>query len=773
MRRFILFGVALLLNVSALAQVRTTSYSLNSGDVGKNTYELKSTGEFESRTNLNIAGSKIESVLTGVIKGDHVVEFILQETSGSTSGKVVWKNGKALATQNGKEVAPEAPVKWAGVPIFAPFHPQLSSFFLKAYAKAKDKSKLQFLNPNAMALMEFPVALTTRTATVGGNPMPLQVLKVTVTGIGIDFVFSVQGFPLGMEVKVQKFSATLEGFNGIFEDPLAKYPELSQPTIAKVKRETLQASMRDGVKLATEVIRPDADGTYPVVLIRTPYGRAASAADGEFYAKRGYVLISQDVRGRGNSGGQWDPFNREVADGKDTLDWIVKQPWSDGKVGMIGGSYLGLVQWAAAVTHHPALKCIIPQVSPPDPTKNIPWDNGAFLLSGNVWWSRIVKDKDANMAAAQIGMAGVFNELKTLPLNRVDNAVFKVNIPFYDNWLTRDTLEKWPGAFRESQIPGVKIPIMHVSGVWDGDGIGTKLHWEAQRRSGGNQWLIFGPWEHGFNVKTKFADENYGAGSILELDSVYLRFFDTFLKDKEVNMAAQPRVRFFISGSNEWIESKDWPLPQSKRMTLYLAGGHALGKDSKGALAEKPGSGVDRYAYDPNKPRVRKADLEVDPAKASITIKKNEIPSGWAIYKSAPFVRNTVVTGPIEVKLSASTTGKDATFHAMLMEVMPDGALRMWQMPGTMRPTYATGKFVPLQPGKVISLTIRPWEAARQFKKGSRLALVITSDFFPQYARNPGTGEPDWKAKRLMATKHTIYKSAARPSSVSFQVLER
>lgn len=755
----------------AVAQRATTKYTFNGTPVGENEFEYKAAdGSFTSATNLNIAGTKIKSDFSGVIKQGSIVEFMLSESQGNVAGTITYKNGKVSAVQNGKPIGPETAVKWDGLPVFQPFHPQMARAYMPALLRSPNKTKLKFISPNAMTAQEFDVSVTRKNVTLAGKAVSVAFFKISVSGIGIEYAILADNSPVGMDVKVQKLSATTVGYEGVFEDPLAKYPELSQPTFAKVKREKMSTPMRDGAVLISEVVRPDAEGKFPTVLIRTPYGRAASAAEGDFYARRGFVLMSQDVRGKGDSTGLWDPFNAEVADGKDTLDWIQKQPWSDGGVGMIGGSYLGLVQWAAAVTHHPALKCIIPQVSPPDPMRNVPWDNGAFLLSGNVWWSRIVKDKNADMAAAGVGMASVFNQLKTTPIDQVDNQVFKVNIPFYDNWIQRDTIDKWKGAFRMDQIATVKIPVLHVSGVWDGDGIGTKLHWETLRKAKANQMLVFGPWEHGFNVKTKFADEDYGPGSILELDSLYLRFFDTHLKGKSVKLNEQPRVKYFVSGSNEWLTGNDWPLPASRRVTYYLSGQKANGGKSAGKLSAAAGSGTDVYAYDPNKPLVRQEDLEVDSAKASIVFKQKDLNDGMLLYASEPFGRDTIVSGPMEVNLTVSSTAKDATFHAMIVEQSTNGDCRIWQMPGTQRVTYTTGKFVPMTPGAKYKIKIMPWEGARRFRKGSRLALFVTSDMFPRFARNPGTGERDAVAKKLVAAKHTIYKAE---STVSFQILER
>lgn len=766
MKRVVLWLV-LSLAVSASAEVKHIKFTLSGGDAGDNSYETFAGGKFISTTKLKLGPQSLESTLTGVEKGGELVEWTLEESSGATKGKIVWKDNKALVEQSGKVVLKDHDAPWRGKGFFSPYHPLLAHLNLAVYEKATDKKKIQILNPNALTTIPLEPTLRQTTVEVGGKPMPVTLFTLKVTGIDIDFAFTRDKVPVGIRVAAQSFQGVVDGFEGVFVDPLAKYPELSQPTIRKVKHETLSAKMRDGVPLVSEVVRPDAEGKFPTILIRTPYGREASALEGEFYAKRGYVLVAQDVRGKGKSGGKFDPLNSEVADGKDTLDWITQQSWSDGKVGMIGGSYLAYVQWAAAVTHHPALKCIVPQVSPSDPMHNFPWDHGVFMLAPSLWWARIVKDQDADLTQAGRRLQGLIPALKALPITKVDDKAFGTDLPWFDEWVKRDTIEKWPGAFREDQVSQVKIPVLHVSGFWDGDGVGTKIHWESLRANGGNQWLIFGPWEHGFNVKTQFAGEEYGANSILELNSVYLRFFDTYLKDRAVGWDKQPRVRFFVTGANFWLNVPDWPAPMLNKQVLYLGGGNALGKDSKGTLVAKPEpKGEDRFAYDPTKPRVDPKQFEVESQNASMVVKAKDIPANWMLYRSPAFTEDTLVAGPVKVDLFAKTTARDANFHALVLEEAPNGDLRVIELPGTMRATFPSGKL--LTPGKPFQVTVEPWLFARQFKKGTRLAVAITTDMFPQFARNPGTGEPLAKATRLRKATHTILKSATWPSRIVF-----
>ena len=727
---------------------------------------VQTADSLKSDAQISVAGQKISSNLHIKYKKGAPAEVEFEETQGPASGSYVWKNGKFSAILNGKKTAENKAYKFQTAAIFGTHHYTLAITIYKEWLAKNMPPKLKITDISSLATFESAVSVSSQTVPTETGTKAIDLMKLSIGGIELQYAIEGDNV-VGFKVPAQMFEVVRKGYGGVFVDPLARYPELSQPNYKVKTVKVAQTPMRDGTILVSEIRRPDAEGKFPTILIRTPYGRNASASQYEFFAKRGYVVMSQDVRGRGGSGGGWDPFNTERNDGYDTLSWIEKQPWSDGGVGMIGGSYLGFVQWAAAVTHHPALKCIIPQVSPPDPLHNVPWDHGCFLLMGNVWWSRIVMNKDADMSAVSEGF-GNTSVFKTMPITKVDNALFKSNIPFYDRWASRLSIENWPGAFRMDEIPGVKIPVMHVSGTWDGDGVGTMKHYRLQREGGGNQWLIFGPWEHGFNVKTKFGDQDYGPTAVLELDSTYLRFFDTYLKSKEVKMSDAPRTRFFVTGANKWYEGETWPPKGSESHKMYFGGGNASGKNGKGALENRAGAeSSDSYTYDPTKVQIPKS-VEINDEAVKLTQTRSEYSAIGLWYSGPKFSEPTVIAGPLQVNLYFKTTVFDAAVYAMALDEAPDGKATLVGLPGAMRIGFTSNGVNKLVPGKVYHVTVEPWLFAREFKPGHRLAIAIVSDLFPKYARIPGTGEPDATATKLLKATHTILKGGKHASSVTY-----
>jgi len=724
---------------------------------GTNTVSRTADG-IESNTSIEIGAQKIESRLTVRFKDRKPIEIALVETINGKQGEYLWKNGRLTVSHGGKKDFENRPFELKTSALFSTYHFITAETIFEQFQRAGKPRTMKALDLSSLTEFELEPSVSEVTVEIDHKPVPIEMFKTSIKGIELQYAFR-NGVVVGFKVPAQMFEIVETDARGVFVDPLAKYPELSQPVFKVKKIERARTLMRDGTVLVSEIRMPDAEGKFPTVLIRTPYGRAEMAAAYEWFAKRGYVVVSQDVRGRGGSGGDWDPFNHEVADGYDTLSWIASQPWSNGSVGMIGGSYLGFVQWAAAVTHHPALKCIIPQVSPPDPINNVPWDHGCFFLLGNVWWSRIVMNRNANMAAATQGFSSL-SAFTAMPLTKVDDKLFGKSIPFFDKWTTMTRIEDWPGAFRESQVGSVHIPVLHVSGVWDGDGVGTMMHYEALQRSGGNQWLVFGPWEHAFNTRSKYGDVDYGPNAILELDSMYLRFFDTFLKDKQVNLQAMPRVRFFISGMNAWYEGDAWPPRGTKQITMYLNGGKANGGKSSGTLTSwAPHEGADRYDYDPRKVKIP-ASLDIDSSAASLSSKVSEFGKDSLLYSSEPFKNPTIVAGPLTVKLEFKTTARDAAVHALVFDRAPNGKAMIVCGPGNMRVGFSSNGIQKLKPGKVYSMKIEPWLFAHEFKPGHRLLIVITSDRFPEYARIPGTGDPDDRAVKMIRATHTVLRGA-------------
>lgn len=746
------------------AETIKSTFYLFEKSVGTNTW-TRDGDTATSDSNLNIPGMKVESHLKLQWKGDAIVSFDWTEKAAQNSAHFTWQNKELTMVLNGGAPIKQPNVTFEKCAYFASFHPQVLSTlwsYVKDATGPINPPVLIIGNAKSMALS---TTISGKLAMVSGEQRTLRMAKVNLAGLDVNCAFDAQtGAPYGFQVPVQKFHVVRDGAEAVFEDPATKFKELSQPTLKTETIEKVDSPMTDGTALACTVVKPVGDDPVPVILIRTPYGRKASALEGDWWASRGYALVAQDVRGRGDSGGEWDPFNREVGDGYDTLQWLTKQPWCNGNVGMIGGSYLGFVQWAAAVTKHPALKCIIPQVSPPDPTRNIPMENGAFMLYGSLWWTRIVKDKDANLAAIKQKVDSV-KALNALPISRADDFMFGSSVSFFDQWTKRTTIEDWPGSFRQDQIASVTIPVMHISGTWDGDGVGTKLHWEALRAAKGNQWLIFGPWTHAFNTTSKVGGVDYGSQSILELNSTYLRFFDTYLKQKQVGMDKVPRVKFFISGANYWESASDFPLPGYQQQRLYLGSGDAKSSASTASLSPTPGAGKDRYVYDPLK---IKADKEPSMDDESLNIPAEMLSDSTLIYRSSAFQQPTVITGPVDVTLRFSTTARDATLHALICDESPNGKLQVVGSPGTQRVSYLDRTLKPLVPGRIYTVIVRPWWFAHQFDIGHKLVLIVRSDMFPSFARNPGTGKWEGTTTRYVRATHTIHKSAPNTSYITF-----
>lgn len=769
MRRVCVLLLSLFASLS-FADPITYVISQNGTKIGESVFDRKPSGIFTSITKIEVMNVVIESSLTGRFKGKQLEEYILAQKQPQLDLKVVHSGGKSSATVNGKD-QPGQPVK-LGSRYFSNYHPGiLAALFtdLPTNVQGAQKVKLSVLDSGGAVVDVTVTPKSPRKIQKDGQEVTIRPFVVQLGGLEIDFVINPAGDVVAESVAVQKVVFLAKGYEEAFVDPVSKYKELSQPTFEVKVEKGLKVAMRDGVTLVHDIAKPDKEGKYPTILVRTPYGRAGNMLGAEWWAKRGYIYMVQDCRGRHDSGGAWDPMAPERRDGKDTIDWIAKQPWSNGKVGMIGGSYSGYVQWAAAVERPSALKCLIPQVSPPDAMRNIPFDNGVFMLLPNLWWANLVRDKVSVMERATQPLPHP-EKLLTLPLSKVDDAVLGVNVPFFDNWLKREGMNHWRGGFDiVSELKNTNVPALHISGWWDGDGIGTKTNWAALRAAGKtNQWLIYGPWSHAFNTATKFGDVDYGPTSVLELDSVYLRWFDTWLKGREVNWNATSKVQAFVTGANKWANLSDWPERGSVEKRFFF---------SKGTdLMEKPVSGGSpaRFTYDPAKvelPNLKDRNMMEG---GSTIVNMNQFKQDGLRYRSAPLKEGITLIGPISVDLYFSTNVVSTDFFAYLVDVDTKGVARLLGQPGKIDVRYLNGLDKPrlIKPGQTYHAKFDLWDTAHYFKKGHRIAIAINSQMFPAFARNLNTGEPVFSATKMKVAKQVIYQDAKRPSSLSFRVLK-
>ena len=544
-------------------------------------------------------------------------------------------------------------------------------------------------------------------------------------------------------------------------------------------------SLRDGVKLAADIYRPDDDGKFPVILQRTPYGRGSSL-EATTYAKRGYVFVAQDVRGRFDSEGDFHPFVLEARDGYDSVEWCAAQPWSTGDVGMIGGSYLGFVQWAAAREGSKHLKCLIPIVSPPDPFFNVPYMFGELFLSPDLWWAKVVRQRDAVSVESPAKAMSNMKAFKTLPLTEVDKAVLGEHQPIFQEWLKHSTNDSYYDQvnFDDRMMKIGPLPALHISGWFDGDGIGTKLNYAGMIASGhANQKLIYGPWSHAVNTTTKLGRMDFGPQSLRDLDTLYLRWFDRWLKGIKNGVENELPVDAFIMGRNEWRSFSAWPPKEAATQKWYFhSDGHANAMNKGGSLSTTaPGKAEieDRYLYDPADPYILGGETALakranaTPGEASGPEMPDKRQDTLA-YTTQVLARDLIVAGPISVHLAAATSAKDTDWFAMLQDVYPDGHVETL-VQGIVRARFRNSFTNPVlvKPGEIADYNVDLWALGNAFKAGHRLRVVVSSSCFPIYARNLNTGGNLATDTKIVVAKQAIYHTAAHPSYVLLPVLAK
>lgn len=608
-------------------------------------------------------------------------------------------------------------------------------------------------------------------------------------GLDMTWTCGEDGLPIAIDVPAQRLTVRREGArvdpNAGARSPVDRgtwRARLSQPTHGVEVLQDVKVPMRDGVELVADVHRPEAEGRYPTILVRTPYDRKNEGlGQGARFAKRGYVVVVQDVRGRFDSGGTFFPFIHEMNDGSDTIDWIAAQPWSDGNVGMIGGSYVGMVQWYAAKSGNPHLKAIIPQVSPPDPDQNFPYEGGAFLM-GAAWWAGVLSHMDA-------GGVGIPNKdyrklLATLPLNDLDEA-FGSDEPFLDEWLAHppDDEEYWGPQRYQPNLPEMGVAALHVTGWYDGDQPGALQNFAALQEHGRTrsirkgQFLIVGPWGHGFNVMSKLGDVDFGPESLVDMTAVEVRFFDRYLKRDNNGVERGKPVWVFVMGENAWRNEESWPLPNTAFTPLYLASeGSAHLRSGDGRAGLSPGAGSassTTIVYDPSDAYLPDLDW-TDTTGQQATMDMNTLPDGedGLEFLTPPLAAPVELTGPFSAVLHVRSSAEDADFAVSILKVGLDGAARR-VAGGIQRMRYRNGPDEPVPPGEVVRLVVDCWASGIRLEQGERLRIEVSCSGFPGYARNSGTLEPIGSVSRMVVARNELLHDADHPSHVLLPVVPR
>ncbi len=535
-----------------------------------------------------------------------------------------------------------------------------------------------------------------------------------------------------------------------------------------------RVKMRDGVELSADVYRPDAPGKFPVILSRTPYTKPGSYNSAKIFVPRGYVFVAMDVRGRGDSEGSFVPYRNDGLDGYDAIEWCAQQPWSTGKVGTIGGSYNGRIQWLTAITQPPHLVTMVAMVTPSDPF--VEWPTGLPLPMDISWYHITAGHLSQNMDAVD------WTRIQWhLPMYDMDEVAGRPNSYWKEEIDHSQLGAYWEPLRYQNKYDRVKVPVLHISGWYDDEQVGTPLNFigmtaksqpEAIRNG---QKLVMGPWPHAINSTSKLGDVDFGPTGKIDLNGLWLRWFDHWLKGADNGLAKEPPVRIFVMGANYWTDENEWPIARTQSTKYYLhSGGRANSSYGDGTLTrqEPAKEPADGYTYEPAKP----TPFITEPSFAQIggpdDYRPVERRDDVLVYTSEPVPEDTEVCGPIRMQLYASSSAKDTDFMAMLLDVWPDGfAQRL--IDGMVRARFRSGMDKPelLQPDKVYAYNVDMWNTCQVFLKGHRMRVQIASSAFPKYDRNLNTGETLGKTTRMQTADQKIYHERDYPSAIIVPVV--
>jgi len=598
-----------------------------------------------------------------------------------------------------------------------------------------------------------------------------------------------------VEIPAQYAAYVRDGFESLLkaedEDPL-----LSAPAYEVVVDRGVGVPMSDGVELSTDIYRPAGLESAPVILMRTPYKKEVFELQAKFYARRGYVFAAQDCRGCFSSSGVWEPFVNEGKDGYDAIEWLARQPYSNGKVGMIGASYAGGAQWWAAVQRPPHLVAMIPNVSPPDPFYNIPYEYGVFVLWGAIWWADAVESQagaDISGVALLKTLEKKFTKLlRALPVIELDKAVLGKENPYWRKWIEHPTDDSyWEPANFLDKLGDVNLPVFHQSGWFDGDAIGAKLNYlKMASHRHPYQKLTLGPWGHTDFATRAIGDRDFGENAIIDLQRDYLRWFDRWLKGIDNGIEREPLVSVFVMGANKWLRGATYPLEATQYQKLFLtSGGHANTSHGDGKLTFDPPAAnapPDRYIYDPGDPtpdfrayeeseedkgKARSADerkKEAEEYHRKIAEQRDDI----LVYETDPLTRPLTFAGPISAVIYASSSARDTDWFITLSEIGRDE--KIFQLAqGKIRARFRSSMKAPelLEPNRIYQYAIDLWHTGISIPTGARLRVEIASASFPRFSRNLNTGGHNETETNYVTAQQTIYHDLQRPSYILLPII--
>jgi predicted acyl esterase len=529
--------------------------------------------------------------------------------------------------------------------------------------------------------------------------------------------------------------------------PTAASKPAAKPAKLAVGAREVFAEMRDGVKLAGNLYLPAGAGPFPCVVVRTPYGKDAMYADprgAEPYTKSGYAYLVQDVRGKGNSQGFYQAFVNDRDDGYDTVEWMARQSWCNGKVGITGPSAMGITGNLAAISNPPHLKAAFVIVAPTSLTA-ASFIGGVFKDKDVAGWSRdqgIAEDVIAKNAAGYPSSA----EYAALDIQR--NAEF-IHVPIYN-------LGGWYDIFNEGSTRNFMY-----------------LQHHGSKGARGNQKLEMGPFGHG----ELSGDMSYPNGGSLAGSSNEIRWWDYWLKGIDNGIMSEPPVKAYmmagarkgaVSPKNKWMYFGDWP-PAPATVSYYL---HADGTLSTKAPTDK--NGARTYTFDPKNPVKTIGGANLTFERGPMDQRPIGPRQDYLRFQTPILDKDVTVAGEVAATLWAATDGPDTDFMVKLVDVYPDGYEAI-VLDSAIRTKYRNGRKVDdiemMTPNAPEKLKVDLWDTMITFEKGHRIEVTVTSSNAPRFDVNPNTGENPGPNAHPRVAKNTVFMDSAMPSSIQLPIL--
>lgn len=549
--------------------------------------------------------------------------------------------------------------------------------------------------------------------------------------------------------------------------------ELSRPIFRVIEELDVKVTMRDGVRLSTDIYRPDAQDKFPVLLLRTPYGNGGEGdEDGHFFAQRGYVVVIQDTRGRYGSEGLFDPFQSESFDGYDTQQWIGEQSWCNGKMGTFGGSYNGFTQWMPAPLASPYLTTMVPAKTFSDFYREA-YMGGAFrILRWSPWSYEMSRPDNVDRSFVQNSADSAY---RAIPFIEQDKSL-GWKIPFLRDWLAHPQNDLyWERSRVGDHYADIRTSVFHLGGWFDSFQQGTLDNFmrmtapDIDPEIRAEQKLLMGPWIHGSESRLT-GDLDFGEDAEFDTRELTLRWFDSQLKGITNGIMQEPPVRIFVMGENAWRDEYEWPLARTDYRKYYFhSNGNANTLSGDGTIdTDVPGNEPpDTFVYDPEDPVITPGrDEPID--QREVEARKDVL-----VYSTGILKESIEATGPVKVILYASSSAMNTDFTAKLVDVCPDGrAIRLCE--GIIRASFRNPEAPPsaIQPNKVYKYNISLWSTSNLFKEGHQIRVEISSSNFPRFDRNLNTGIFPAIDTTFEKATQTIYHSREYPSCIVLPVIE-